>query len=107
MNNGIVNSNQSERERAGLQNHGTYGGTLLDPRWKSRRQEILNRDNNKCINCGSEEDLQVHHRQYHFSTGLNKYRNPWEYSERYLITLCGKCHKKGHHTYKVPVKTVS
>ncbi|MBN1185871.1 MAG: HNH endonuclease [Bacteroidales bacterium] len=90
-----------------LENHGTYGGTLLDPRWKTKRQEILKRDNYKCVNCGSEAYLQVHHKQYHFSKSLNEYRNPWEYSGKYLITLCEKCHKKGHNYYRVPIKMVS
>jgi len=105
-----MNHNDTYREQRGntiLENHGTYGGTLLDPRWKTKRQEILKRDNNKCVNCGSEENLQVHHKQYHFSKNLNEYRYPWEYSDRYLITLCERCHKKGHNIYRVPVKMVS
>jgi C4-dicarboxylate-specific signal transduction histidine kinase len=45
--------------------HGTYGKTLLDPRWKEKRKVILARDQNRCVICKSEESLQVHHRQYH------------------------------------------
>lgn len=87
-------------------NHGGYGASLFDPRWKNKRLAILNRDDNKCIICGSNSDLQVHHRQYHFSNSLNAFRNPWEYENRLLITLCEQCHHKGHRLYKVPVKQV-
>lgn len=88
-------------------NHGGYGATMFDPRWKAKRLEVLGRDNNKCVNCGSTEKLQVHHRQYHFSKGLNVFRKPWEYSGKYLITLCEVCHQKGHNIFKVPVKYIN
>lgn len=87
-------------------NHGGYGATLFDPRWKSKRKEILLRDGNKCVICKSEENLQVHHRQYHFSRTLNEFKNPWEYSNNLMITLCENCHQKGHRLYKVPTKFV-
>jgi hypothetical protein len=88
------------------QNHGGYGSTLFDPRWKGRKKQIEERDQHKCMNCGSTDQLQVHHRQYHFSQNLKVFRNPWEYADRYLITLCEKCHQKGHRTFKVPVKFI-
>ena len=105
-----MNSNNTYQKPTGnaiLEYHGTYGGTLLDPRWKTKRLEILKRDINRCVNCGSEENLQVHHRQYHFSKSLNEYRNPWEYTDKYLVTLCERCHKKGHNIYRVPIKMIS
>lgn len=105
QNNNIELEIQQGADTAG--NHGTYGSSLLDPRWKARRAVILNRDRNRCINCGSGDDLQVHHRQYHFSKSLNEFILPWDYDERYLITLCEKCHQKGHRSYKVPVKMVN
>lgn len=87
-------------------NHGGYGASLFDPRWKSKRKEILDRDNNKCVICKSGDNLQVHHRQYHFSRMMNVFKNPWEYENRLLITLCESCHQKGHRLYKVPVKYI-
>jgi hypothetical protein len=27
---------------------------------------------------------------------------PWDYTDNLLITLCEKCHQKGHKQYKVP-----
>lgn len=84
------------------QAHGAYGGLLFDPRWKQRRQEILTRDNQQCVICTSNEKLQVHHRQYHFVKALQKYKAPWEYEDRLMITLCERCHTRGHNRYKVP-----
>ena len=66
-----------------------YGKLLRDPRWKVRRLEILERDNNTCSTCGSNENLQVHHKFY-------EEKSPWEYSDDELITMCIDCHKKQH-----------
>jgi hypothetical protein len=27
---------------------------------------------------------------------------PWDYEDRYLVTLCKKCHEAGHALIKVP-----
>jgi len=82
--------------------HGTYGALLFDPRWKSKRAEILIRDLQACTICKSPNTLQVHHRQYHFVVIENKFKLPWEYANNLLITLCETCHKRGHSKYKVP-----
>lgn len=87
-------------------NHGVYGATLFDPRWKAKRKEILGRDGNRCTICKSDKKLQVHHRQYHFSRILNTFRDPWEYSHSLMITLCESCHQRGHRLYKVPTKYI-
>jgi 5-methylcytosine-specific restriction endonuclease McrA len=86
--------------------HGSYKVALFDPRWKEKRKVILERDEEKCVICKSEESLQVHHRQYHFSKSLNAFREPWEYTDNLLITLCESCHQRGHRLYDVPVKQV-
>ena len=98
---------QPEIENSSAGNHGAYGATLFDPRWKARRKEILERDHHRCVICHSAESLQVHHRQYHFVKSMNVYKNPWEYDDSLLITLCESCHKKGHGQYKVPVKQIT
>jgi hypothetical protein len=86
--------------------HGTYGGLLFHPKWKAKRREILTRDKYQCVNCKSNKELQVHHRQYHFIASQNRFCLPWDYSGHLLITLCGSCHKRGHNKYKVPTITV-
>ena len=74
----------------------------LDPRWQERRQMILQRDHWKCRNCGSKDQLVVHHRQYHSDAATKTPRNVWEYSDCYLITLCDACHAEGHKLFKIP-----
>ena len=69
-----------------------YAQLLKNARWHQRRDEILNRDNHHCQQCGSEYDLQVHHR-YYISQRL-----PWNYPSWALITLCAKCHSRYHQS---------
>lgn len=82
--------------------HGTYGALLLDFRWKAKRAHILKRDGCKCVVCGGTKGLNVHHKQYHVDSQGRKFV-PWNYDDKYLVTLCEKCHRKGHYRYKVPV----
>lgn len=82
--------------------HGTYGALILHPNWKSKRKEVIERDQFKCVICGSSEKLQVHHRQYHFDKMIKKFKAPWDYPDHLLITLCSTCHARGHSKFKVP-----
>jgi hypothetical protein len=82
--------------------HGSYGALLLHPNWKAKRKEILERDNHKCRVCNSSEELEVHHRQYLFIRATKQFKPPWDYAGHLLITLCSKCHARGHAQYKVP-----
>lgn len=80
-----------------------YQSLLKYPDWQKMRTEILQRDNHQCKNCGSKENLQVHHRQYHINAKTGNKKNPWDYNHKYLITLCHDCHEKGHKRYTIPV----
>jgi hypothetical protein len=82
--------------------HGTYGALLFTPEWRSKREEILLRDNHHCVVCSNNKNLQVHHRQYHFIVQQNQFKQPWDYPNNLLITLCESCHKRGHNKHKVP-----
>ncbi|MEN0052374.1 MAG: hypothetical protein AAGC65_01830 [Mucilaginibacter sp.] len=82
--------------------HGTYGVLLFDPRWKAKRAEIVSRDGNACVICRGEDELQVHHRQYHFILVAGAFKMPWDYEDHLLITLCRSCHQRGHSKFKVP-----
>jgi 5-methylcytosine-specific restriction endonuclease McrA len=83
-----------------------YGELLSFPQWKKRRKQILLRDGRKCRSCGDTGFLQVHHRQYHVIKSIGKFKLPWKYEGRYLITLCEKCHTAGHSKYSVPVFSI-
>lgn len=87
-------------------NHPPSGTTLSDPRWLTKKKEILERDKYRCVNCRSENNLEIHLRQYHYSVSLNMFVNPWQYDNNLLITLCENCHRQGHSLYQVPVKNI-
>ena len=66
----------------------TYSDKLKDPRWQRKRLEILQRDEWACRSCGDKTNtLHVHHRWY--VSG----REPWEYPDVALLSLCQDCHK--------------
>lgn len=64
-----------------------YSEKLKDPRWKLKRQVILDRDNNTCQRCHWDDpkEMEVHHIKY---TG-----EPWDAPNKDLITLCETCHE--------------
>ena len=65
----------------------TYSQKLSDPRWQRKRLEILQRDNFSCRRCNSQtQTLHVHHVRY------LRNREPWDYRDYYLVTLCKDCH---------------
>ena len=99
-------SKNKTKHQLRLENHGSYGAKLSDKRWKEFRKKIINRDLNKCVVCNSLDNLQVHHKQYHFSKLSRTFKEPWEYDSIYLITLCKKCHQKGHSKYKILTKYI-
>jgi len=65
----------------------TYSQKLRDPRWQKKRAEICERDNWRCLFCGSDsKNLQVHHLVY-------RRKEPWDYPEYLYQTLCEDCHQ--------------
>jgi len=82
--------------------HGSYGPLLFRKEWRDRRASILARDGYKCIICNATEDLQVHHRQYHFVLATKEFKPPWNYDDKLLISLCERCHQRGHAKFTVP-----
>jgi 5-methylcytosine-specific restriction endonuclease McrA len=83
-----------------------YHSLLKSPQWFEKRKIIMARDNNKCRCCGTVTGLHVHHRQYHVSKRTGEMLLPWNYEEKYLITLCEKCHSTGHAKFRVPTFTI-
>jgi hypothetical protein len=65
-------------------NHAFY---LQSAQWKKVRSVVLNRDNNKCVKCGSAA-TEVHHKHYNL-LGCDG-------EEESCISICRGCHQKEH-----------
>jgi len=66
----------------------TYAEKLRDPRWQRKRLEIFERDDWRCCSCHrTDKNIQVHHAVY-------ARRDPWEYPNELLQTLCEDCHQE-------------
>jgi len=77
-----------------------YSDLLRDPRWQRKRLEIMERDQWRCVECGEgSTELQVHHRYY------EKDREPWEYPDPSLVTLCDPCHEKAEAIRQILKRT--
>lgn len=55
---------------------------------KKLRKFVLERDNHRCLKCGNEDGLEVHHIKERSDGGLDEENN--------LITLCYACHAEWH-----------
>lgn len=65
--------------------------------WQKRRLEIMQKANFKCWSCDSgEKQLNVHHLYY--VSG----REPWQYPDWSLRSLCADCHKDEHNKQHDP-----
>ena len=88
-----------------ISNKTNYLEILDDPRWEQKREEILKRDNHECQWCHKtttyKNPLQIHHKYYIMHNG--KFRQPWDYPDKALITLCKNCHEFAHKNRKPPV----
>lgn len=74
-----------------------YKKYLRSDYWDEIKNQVLERDDNRCRLCNSKENLQVHHRTY-------KHLENEKLEE--LITLCKKCHyithkRNPHLSYQV------
>lgn len=80
----------------------TYSEKLKDPRWQRKRLEIMARDEFACRFCFDEEEtLNVHHCYY------GKGRDPWDYDDEHLITVCRTCHEDIEIKREEILKTLS
>ena len=58
---------------------------------KNVKEYIFNRDNNKCVKCGSEENLQIDHIISVYKVINNEYPLDKLNIEENLQTLCKRC----------------
>ncbi len=66
----------------------------------SLKQQVLKRDNYTCQNCGSKDNLHVHHLSGLYGNlrgGVPFYNLPWRNFEQQMVTLCNSCHSKIHN----------
>ena len=56
--------------------------------YEKLRRRVLGRDNWRCQNCGSMQNLEVHHKTLRSQQGNDQEEN--------LITLCDSCHLSQH-----------
>jgi len=61
----------------------SYEDYLRSPEWRAKCDLVFERDGYRCATCGSEHDLEVHHKTY-----KHLFNEPLED----LITLCKECH---------------
>jgi hypothetical protein len=66
-----------------------YSEKLKDPRWQKLRLEIFNRDAWTCQKCLSKADTLTVHHKFYFPG-----KEPWDYGQEELITLCESCHEE-------------
>lgn len=69
------------------ENQVAYGIYLRTPHWRRLRDERLEHDGLRCVDCGAVHNLQVHHISYE--------RLGHEFLSD-LVTLCGRCHTERH-----------
>lgn len=108
----------------------TYNDLLACKEWKNKRKEVLEKDNNKCTECGKLRTLKmwsgnnvmyftldkesIKNEEKIESTNIptnleihHKYyilnRFPWEYNNDALITVCRDCHQKIHNNNRIYV----
>lgn len=99
--NGFYEIPKTEHVNNSLDKTKTAYELLLErPEWKAYRLAVLAERGELCEWCGSNKNLQVHHKFY------LKYPNgkkilPWEYNINCLLVLCKDCHEKAHKKYKI------
>lgn len=68
-----------------------YAAKWKDPRWQKKRLEIMERDGFSCRIYGdASSTLAVHH------FGYDDGKDPWDYEQCMLITICQFCHEVEH-----------
>lgn len=64
----------------------SYAEQLADPRWRAKRDQLLEKSSSECQDCGRVRPLQVHHTYY------DSGRFAWDYPDDCFKLLCRDCH---------------
>lgn len=67
-----------------------YSLFLRSKYWSAVRKKVLERDGKKCVICGYDKWLEIHHNSY--KNHFNEHKHLGD-----LMTLCRKCHKEHHY----------
>jgi RNA-directed DNA polymerase len=59
--------------------------------WSAVREQVRNRDGNRCQVCGSNERLEVHH--------IRKHKPHRSYNPAKAVTLCADCHRQARNPH--------
>jgi hypothetical protein len=71
-----------------------FADKYKDARWKEKRRRIIERDCGICADCYGVGLVHVHHLYYEYN------KDPWDYPDDALITLCNECHEIEHNRFK-------
>ena len=85
------------RERGNLMQFNSYEEFLNTEEWKQVAEMVKDRDGNRCVICGSTENLNAHHIGY---DGDCLYEND-------IVTLCNRCHECLHDGIETMREAVS
>ena len=75
-----------------------YPNYLKSPAWLTKKAQVLERNGYRCALCNTEDDLEVHHKNYD-NIGKEPLGD--------LIILCKVCHSRHHDTFRVNAQKVS
>jgi len=63
--------------------------------WKQVKREVKLRDKHKCVKCGKDFDLEIHHLRYYVN-GQSIVGKELDHLDC-LICVCETCHQKIHN----------
>jgi 5-methylcytosine-specific restriction endonuclease McrA len=83
--NRLYNAQREQRRESWLQEYSKY---LNSPEWRTKREQVLKRDNYRCQACLNNYATQVHHKSYEF-VDLAGSEPCYD-----LVAICTPCHDR-------------
>lgn len=65
---------------------------LKSGHWETLRKQAFERDNYRCVKCGSDQYIHGHHKRYR--------KDLRKCTVKDVETLCDKCHKSHHREHR-------